>query len=270
MDAERGLRLLCILAHPDDESLATGGTLAKYAAEGVETYLITATRGERGWAGDPAEDPGPESLGQVRTVELQAAAAVLKLREATILGYPDEGLHRIDPAEVVDRLVEHLRRIRPQVVLTFGPDGATGHPDHIAISQLTTAAVLHAANPDARNGCSARAHQVAKLYYRIETCADIAAFEAVFGRLSLTIDGVERRWGGWPDWALTTRLDTTPYWEQVWQAIACHRSQLPGLAALNALPPDQHQRLWGPQGFYRTFSLVNGGGEVETDLFDGL
>ena len=74
------LKLMCILAHPDDESLGTGGILAKYAAEGVETYLITATRGERGWMGDEKDDPGPEALGQLRTQELQAAARALPER----------------------------------------------------------------------------------------------------------------------------------------------------------------------------------------------
>jgi hypothetical protein len=72
-------RLLCVLAHPDDESLATGGILARYAAEGVATYLITATRGERGWQGDPRADPGSEALGQLREAELRAAAQVLGL-----------------------------------------------------------------------------------------------------------------------------------------------------------------------------------------------
>src|SRR5437667_3183570 len=131
--AER-LKLMSVLAHPDDESLGTGGTLARYAAEGVETYLVTATRGERGW-GDPATYPGLAELGRIRTAELQAAAAVLGLREVAFLDYIDGDVDQADPAEVVARLVAPIRRIRPQVVLTFGPDGSYGHPDHIAISQ---------------------------------------------------------------------------------------------------------------------------------------
>ena len=75
------LRLMCVLAHPDDESLGTGGTLAKYAAEGVETYLVTATRGERGRFGDNGEPPGPEVVGRTREAELRAAAKELGVRE---------------------------------------------------------------------------------------------------------------------------------------------------------------------------------------------
>ena len=72
-----GLRLLCVLAHPDDESLGNGGILAKYASEGIATYLVTATRGEQGWFGDEAENPGPEALGRIREEELRCAAGVL-------------------------------------------------------------------------------------------------------------------------------------------------------------------------------------------------
>ncbi len=78
MYSENGtLRLMCILAHPDDESLGTGGTLARYAAEGIETYVITATRGQRGWFGPPEENPGLAALGQLREAELRAAAQAL-------------------------------------------------------------------------------------------------------------------------------------------------------------------------------------------------
>ena len=72
------MKLLCVLAHPDDESLGLGGALAKYAAEGVETYLITATRGEHGWWGEAEDYPGPIGLGQIREAELRAAAEVLQ------------------------------------------------------------------------------------------------------------------------------------------------------------------------------------------------
>src|SRR3954470_399973 len=109
------LRLMCILAHPDDESMGTGGALARYAAEGVETYLITATRGEYGWQGDPAENPGPEALGKLREQELCEAAKILRLREVCLLDYVDQHLDEADPAEVIPRLVGPLRRIRPQV-----------------------------------------------------------------------------------------------------------------------------------------------------------
>ena len=147
---------MCVLAHPDDESLGTGGTLAKYAAEGVETYLLTATRGERGRFGDNGERPDPDVVARTRETELRAAASELGVREVIVLGYPDGGLDAV-PSEVAQRAIaEHLCRIRPHVVITFGADGAYGHPDHIAISQLATAAVM-------RTG--SREPVVSKLYY---------------------------------------------------------------------------------------------------------
>jgi LmbE family N-acetylglucosaminyl deacetylase len=138
---------MCVLAHPDDESLGTGGALAKSAAEGVETYLVTATRGERGRFGDGTESPGPEIVGRTREAELRAAAEQLGIREVRFLDYVDGELDRVDSAEAIGRIVTHLRRVRPQVVITFGPDGAYGHPDHIAIGQLTAAAIACAADP---------------------------------------------------------------------------------------------------------------------------
>ena len=79
------LRLTCVFAHPDDESLATGGVLIRYAAEGIGTYLVTATRGERGRFGDGSERPAPEIVGRTREAELLAAAQELGLREVNFL-----------------------------------------------------------------------------------------------------------------------------------------------------------------------------------------
>src|SRR5512141_1376581 len=93
------LRLMCVLAHPDDESLGTGGALAKYAAEGIETYLVTATRGERGWPGNPEDDPGLEALGRLREAELRCAAQKLGVCEVTLLDYVDGDLDQAQPSE---------------------------------------------------------------------------------------------------------------------------------------------------------------------------
>lgn len=264
------LRLMCILAHPDDESLGTGGILAKYAAEGVETYLVTATRGQRGWFGDAEAYPGPEALGQIREKELHAAADVLGVDDILLLDYMDGDLDQADAAEIVPKLANMLRQIRPQVVVTFDPNGAYGHPDHIAICQFTTAAVVAAAAPGDNGAQDLPAHRVSKLYYRVETAVEMAAYEAAFGELVMHIDGQERRAPGWEEWAVTTRIDTAKYWEQVWQAVSCHRSQLPGYQALHDLPVNHHRNLWGSQAYYRAFSLVNGGRQREHDLFVGL
>src|SRR5262245_49754281 len=117
------LRLMCVLAHPDDESLGTGGALAKCAAAGVANYLLTSTRGERGRYLAGRESPGPQVVGQVREAELLAAAKELGLREVRFLDYPDGALDTVDTAEAIERIAGHLRRVKPHVVITFGPDG---------------------------------------------------------------------------------------------------------------------------------------------------
>jgi LmbE family N-acetylglucosaminyl deacetylase len=177
-----GRRLMCVLAHPDDESLGTGGTLAKYAAEGVATYLVTATRGERGRFGDSKESPGPAIVGRTREAELRAAATELGLREVSFLDYEDGTLDQADPVEAIGKIASHLRRVRPHVVITFGPDGAYGHPDHIAVSQFTTAAIVAAAD----------AHQVSKLYQMQWDEKKWAAYQTAFRDMKTTIDGVAR------------------------------------------------------------------------------
>src|SRR3954464_10489865 len=163
-------RLMAVLAHPDDESLGAGGTLAKYASEGIDVFLLTATRGDAGrYRGHPAshpEHPGATALAAIREAELRAAASVLGVREVTLLDYHDQHLDRASPQEAIATIASHLKRVRPDVVVTFGPDGAYGHPDHIAISQLTTAAILAAARPPTpSDGGDALPHLVSKLYY---------------------------------------------------------------------------------------------------------
>jgi LmbE family N-acetylglucosaminyl deacetylase len=264
------LKLMCVLAHPDDESLATGGILAKYAASGIRTYLIMATRGERGWTGLAADDPGPQALGRLREAELRAAAQVLGLHELVFLDYQDGELDRAEHAEAIAKIVTHLRRVRPHVVVTFDPNGMYGHPDHVAISQLTTTAVLAAADPRFQGLAGEAPHRVAKLYYRAFLQPEQDAYEATFGRLVMPVEGVERRFTAWPEWAITTRIDTAAHWEQVWQAIACHRSQLPGFQRLKGPVDEDHAAVLASQTFYRALSVVNGGRAVEDDLFAGL
>jgi len=263
-------KLMCVLAHPDDEALATGGILARYAASGVQTYLIMATRGERGWPGTPATYPGPQKLGEMREAELRAAARVLGLSEVVFLDYQDGDLDRADFDQALARVVTHVRRVRPDVVVTFDPNGMYGHPDHIAISQLSTTAVVAAADPHYHDLTAGTPHRVAKLYHRVFSQAEQVAYEATFGRLVMPVDRVERRFTAWPEWAITTRIETAAYWQRVWQAVACHRTQIPNLRKLEALPAAYHARLWAEQTFYRAMSLVNGGREVEDDLFAGL
>ena len=268
-------RLMAVLAHPDDESLGVGGTLAKYASEGVDVFLLTATRGDsgryRGHRLGDAQHPGSLALANIRQAELHAAASALGIREVSLLDYHDQHLDRANPREVITTIVQHLRRVRPDVVITFGPDGAYGHPDHIAISQFTTAAIVAAAFagfPDA--GSAAHPHAVSKFYYIAWPQSTWTAYQAAFRKLVSTVDSVERQAVPWPDWEITSVIDTRNFWPTVWRAISCHESQIAAYEALASLSPEDHEALWGWQSFYRVFSIVNGGRTRETDLLDGI
>jgi LmbE family N-acetylglucosaminyl deacetylase len=260
------------LAHPDDESLGFGGTLAKYAAAGVDVSLVTATRGAAGRyrgnsPGTPAH-PGAPALARIREGELRDAAAVLGLSDVALLEYGDQLLDRAEPARVTAEIATHVRRVRPDVVVTFGPDGAYGHPDHVAISQFTTAAIVAAASPFmAIDGAP---HQVSKLYYMAWPASTWMAMETALRRLAPVVDGQERRAVAWPEWAITTVLDTRAVWPIVWRAISCHASQVSAYQKLADLSPAHHEALWGRQSYYRAFSAVNGCRALETDLFEGL
>lgn len=265
-------RILAILAHPDDESMGMGGVLARYSAEGVHTYVVTATRGERGRYFSDEQRPGPDVVGRTREEELRQAADVLGIREVAFLDYRDGELDRADPREAIGRISAHIRRIRPDVVLTFDPYGAYGHPDHIAICQLATAAVVAAADATyaAAGDAADASHRVAKLYYMAWDEATWAAYQQAFRRLVSRVDGAERVATPWPDWSVTTRIDTRAHSKTVWNAVRCHRTQVAIYGALAELSPWQHQALWGSQTFYRVFSLVNGGRDPEADLLEGL
>ncbi len=264
------LRLMLILAHPDDESMGNGGVIAKYAAEGVKTYLVTATRGEEGWFGPEDEYPGPEELGRIREAELKDAASVLGIHEVSFLDYRDGEFDQAPTDEVVAKIVRHIRRVKPHVVITFDQNGLYGHPDHIAICQHATAAVAAAADPSFRDPDGQPSHHTSKLYYMAWTQEEIELYQSAFGELAMQINGHRRDSIPWQEWAITTRIDTSAHWRQVWEAISRHRSQLPGYQKLIDLPEEAHLRLWGSPVYYRAFSRVNGGPKIESDLFAGL
>ena len=252
---------MSILAHPDDESLGTGGALAKYAAEGIATYVVTATRGERGRFSDGGARPADDVVGRTREAELHAAANELGVREVAILGYPDGALDGVDPVRAQQAIADQICRVQPHVVLSFGPEGAYGHPDHIAISQLTTAAIVQAAG---------RGWAVSKLYHIAWGAPTWAAYQSALKKLTSTVDGVERQVVPAPDWGISTRIDTSAVWPTVWRAVQCHKTQMSIYKNLETLPPEHHLSLWGAQEYYRVFSRVNGGRAREEDLFEGL
>lgn len=266
-------RLMAILAHPDDESLGMGGTLARYTDEGIGTYLVCATRGERGRYFDQEERPPIDEVGKRREKELRNAALVLGIREVSFLDYLDKDVDQADAVEATARIAGHIRRIKPQVAVTFGPEGGYGHPDHIAISQLAMSGIVAAADEsftDARMNTDAAPHAVDKLYYMAWTEPKWDAYQAAFKKLTTTIDGVERQVTPWPEWSISARINTEAYWSQTWDAIKCHETQLRIYRKLEELDESYHRSLWGTQEFYRAFSRVNGGRAIEDDLFTGL
>jgi LmbE family N-acetylglucosaminyl deacetylase len=247
--------LLAVFAHPDDESFGPGGTLAKYAAEGVDVFLITATRGEVGMTGGLPIN-GPQELGQVRERELQCSCRVLGIQRLCFLDYLDGRLGSYDPLEVEGKIVRLIREMRPQVIITFGPDGVSGHPDHVAISHLTTAAFRSAGLPERfpehlEEGLDP--HQPARLYY-------LALPQSLVEELGRSIPGT-------PDEDITTIMDVSAYAETKIKALHCHRTQVSDYTRfLENVPPRRLEKEY--------YSLAIPSPErkdgIETDLFAGL
>jgi LmbE family N-acetylglucosaminyl deacetylase len=277
MTTSSARRLMVVAAHPDDETLGFGAVLALYAARGVETFLVTATRGERGrYNGVPQtspDHPGAETLARIRERELRDAAAALGIRCVCQLDFGDQQLDGAPVPRVVAAIASEIRRVRPQVVITFPPDGSYGHPDHIAVSQFTAAAIVAAADAAfSVDGVriSTPPHTVSKMYYLAWDETAYAAYQAAFKKLTFTVDGVERQANAWPTWSITSVVETKEATDTVWKAVACHASQTGAYEALRRLEPQQRATLFATQSFYRVFSLVNGGRQLETDLFEGL
>jgi LmbE family N-acetylglucosaminyl deacetylase len=155
--------LLFIYAHPDDESFGVAGIARMYADQGAEIALVTATRGDAGRAGEPAIC-SREELPARREAELRAAAAILGINHVTVLDYLDKHLSEAPSVRIRRELVEAIRRHRPQVIVTFDPDGANLHPDHIAISRFAIDAVTAAGDPRWYEG-TGDAHQVQRVLW---------------------------------------------------------------------------------------------------------
>jgi LmbE family N-acetylglucosaminyl deacetylase len=264
------LKLLAVFPHPDDETLGLGSTFARYSSEGVETYLLCATRGERGWFDSEGPNPGLDGVARLREAELRCASEFLGIHEVSLLDYIDGDVDQARPEEIIGKIVSHVRRIKPQVVVTFGPDGSYGHPDHIALSQFTNAAMVCAADRNFIDADVQPPHRVLKLYYMVDSQDGVNAANEAFGGLSIEIDGVRRSHVGWADWQITTWLDNKKYLDRVQKAMLCHKSQIPGYHPIDQWSLAELTRIFGTGYFYRAFSLVNGGRTVETDLFEGL
>ncbi|MFI6429836.1 N-acetyl-1-D-myo-inositol-2-amino-2-deoxy-alpha-D-glucopyranoside deacetylase [Rhodococcus oryzae] len=185
-------RLLLVHAHPDDETLTTGGTIARYAAEGARVTVLTCTLGEEGevigerWAGLVADRA--DQLGGYRILELTEALARLgvdgprflggagRWRDSGMIGTPSAANPRAfvnaDPEEAVEALVAVIREVRPHVVVCYDPDGGYGHPDHIQAHRFTMAAAL-AAGTDAYPAAG-RPWEPAKVYWTVTESNSLA------------------------------------------------------------------------------------------------
>jgi len=264
------LKLLAVFPHPDDETMGLGSTFARYSAEGVETYLVCATHGERGWFDSEGPDPGWEGVARIREAELRCAAEHLGIGEVSLLNYIDGDVDQAIPEEIIGKIAAHIRRIKPHVVMTFGPDGNYGHPDHIALSQFTNGALVCAADRNFVDADRQPPHRVLKFYYMVDSLDIVGEANKAFGGISMDVDGVTRHHIGWEDWQITTRLDNNKYMDQVEKAIQCHKSQLPGYDPIAEWSLEELSKVFGVGNFYRAYSLVNGGRKVEMDLFEGL
>lgn len=226
--------LLVATAHPDDESMGPGGTIARYAAEGARVVLVCATRGEAGKPGDPPLCSRDE-LPRVRTAELRQAAAVLGIAEVHCLGYPDGCLAEADETEAAAAVASHILAAGAEVVVTLPPGGISGHRDHRAICRFTELA-FHQARQAGRG-------RPERLYYwtlrpeRFGPGFDLAPVHPL-------------------DRAVTAEIDVAAFVETKIAAIRCHRTQhLSWERVFRGFPADVRQAL-GRETFYRAFPPV--------------
>jgi len=207
-------RFLFLLAHPDDETFGPGATIARYAREGAEVHLATATRGEAGMVGDPPLTDR-ERLGEVRTGELLAAANILGIGKVHFLGFLDGQLAAAPRELLVERTVEVIRAVRPHVLVGFGPEGVSRHPDHKVMSEVALSAFDRAADPTWYPGppCSAAGSWAPLKLYQFEIAREI--LEA----WDVPLAGVPRE-------KLSAIVDTSEYVETKISAFHCHKTQM--------------------------------------------
>ena len=281
-----GHRLLACFAHPDDEAFPVGGALAAHTARGVQVRLITATLGEEG---EIRQDGAAtrETLGSVRRVELARAVQILGLQDHVVLHYRDSGMAGTPPNEhpqafvnasrevVVERLVEEIRRFRPQVVLTFDPDGLYGHPDHIAIHKYATEAFHRASRPDAYpqhliNGVTPYAPQ--RLFYS----ARPRGFRLQWAQ-TLRAQGIDfplpdpnRASDGAPPENIHLEMDVSDRMELKMGCILSHRTQVAPDWPYDRVPRAAANMILGREYYIRGWPPVPDGDSVSPNFFEGL
>ena len=272
--ADGQLTLMAVHAHPDDEASGTGGVLAKAAAEGIRTVLVTCTDGRCGDGpggvkpGEPGHDP--DAVVAMREQELKNSCQVLNISDLELLGYHDSGMmgwpNNSEPGafwntpvdEAAERLAELMRRYQPDVVVTYDPNGFYGHPDHIQAHRITMRAVELTGIP-------------AKVYW---TTVPKSGFEE-FARLAKEFgeDWDEPADGevpdiGLPDEEITTWVDARAYAEQKYDALLAHASQGDNIFFLR-MGRERFADFMGVEHFVRVQDNTDAD-LPEDDLFDGL
>lgn len=276
--------LLAVLAHPDDETFGMGGTLAYYSRRGVDTYLVCATRGEAGYI-DQSLLRGYTSIAERREAELRCAAGKLGLSGVSFLGYRDSGMAGSPDnnhpqalvaqplKQVAEDIARHIRRLRPDVVVTFDPIGGDRHPDHIAVHQATVRAIDLAGDPLAKNLGDLPPFSPKKLFYQTMP----RDFMRQMVRILRLMGRDPRKFGKNHDIDLAAiaevdfPIDAVINYRAVADirddASACHASQVS--ASLSGGIFASLRRLFAAKELYiRAIPAPNG--KVERDLFEGI
>ena len=278
--------LIGLFAHPDDESFGPGGTLARYAAEGVDVHIVIATDGIAGSVGDPSDLGNHDTLAQVRSAELANAIIALGATSIWSLPYRDSGMRgapdnahaaafiRQPVEQVVHEVLGYFRRLRPDVVITHDPYGGYGHPDHIRVCEAVTAA-FHVMRGEAAQSAQGGWRGPQKLYYTAFP-KDLVRFFLRLGRLAgrdmtrfgrnQDINLVEiAQW----DTPVNTRIDVAAYLPVKERASLAHASQyMGGPSWIRAIPGPLRMRFTRHETFTRAFPAP--GAATETDLFAGV
>ena len=278
--------ILSVLAHPDDESFGMGGTLALYAKRGVDVHLVCATRGEVGEV-SPEILEGFESVSDLRVNELRCAAGILGLKGVHFLDYRDSGMpgsednhHPLALAaapldEVAAKVTQYIRKLRPQVVLTFDPIGGYRHPDHIAIHEATVKAFYAAGDPGLYPG-EDPPFQPEKLYYHtipkgllrwaVRAMPLFGVDPTKFGQNK----DIDLRALAAEDFPIHTRIDYGEVYELKERASACHASQGGGgFSRANRLVGWAFRAMAGKDPFMRAYPEPKKGLR-EKDLFENV
>jgi LmbE family N-acetylglucosaminyl deacetylase len=277
--------LLGIYGHPDDEQ-GVSGLMAKYARKGTEVTLICCTRGEAGEIA-PGVNANSENLGAVREDELRCAAEKIGVSNLYFLDYRDSGMmgtpENADPRalwqanlmEVTEKLVRLIRRHKPQVILTFDPNGGYGHPDHIRAHQAATMAYFVAGDPriypeQIREGLSAWTPH--KLYWGAFPRSRFLRYAEMAEKMGIDISVPMKEFlkRGMPDECVTTRIEVAEFVDLKLNALFCHASQMDPNTIWSKIPPEIRKEGMKIETLVRAESRVSPVQGIEEDLFAGI